>query len=241
MLSTFADGRIFGEQYGTAPARVVALHGWARTHDDFDAVLDEFDAIALDLPGHGATPEPPEPWGSPEYASLVADVLRGFGEQPVVVGHSFGGRVGVHLAADYPDLLRGLVLTGAPLIRVGATVKPKAGYRVARWLNRRGVLSDARMEAARRKYGSSDYAGASPTMRGVHVKLVNENYDAQIAAVRCPTRLVWGEGDTAAPVAGAEELARRLGSALTVVPGAGHMTPRTAIDELRAAIKELLA
>jgi pimeloyl-ACP methyl ester carboxylesterase len=240
VLSTFADGRIFGETYGSAPAKVVALHGWARTHDDWTRVLAGFDAVALDLPGFGVTPEPTEPWGSPEYAALVADVLRALPAPTIVVGHSLGGRVGVHLAATYPELVGGLLLTGAPLIRVAGKTKPRTGYRLTRWLHQRGVISEARMETARQKYGSSDYANASPAMRAVHVTLVNENYDAQIAGVRCPTRLVWGEGDTAAPVAAAHDLARRLDTPLTVVAGAGHMTPLTAVDELRAAIKELM-
>jgi pimeloyl-ACP methyl ester carboxylesterase len=216
----------------------VALHGWARTHADFDQVLSGFDAIALDLPGFGATPEPPDTWGSPEYAALVADVLRALPEPPVVLGHSLGGRIGIHLAASYPDLLRGLVLTGAPILRVTAAPTPKASYRMARWLNRRGVISDARMQAAREKNSAPDWRNATAGMRPVFVNLVNENYDDAIAAARCPLRLVWGEGDTAAPCA--EQLAERTGAPLTVVPGAGHMTPLTAPDALRTALKELL-
>ncbi len=244
MLTSFAGGRVYGEKYGDAPARVLALHGWARTHADFAHVLDGCDAVALDLPGSGATPEPPDAWGSPEYAELVAAVLRELPAPPVVVGHSFGGRVGIHLAARYPDLLRGLVLTGAPLVRTRSGVKPKAGYRLVRWLHGRGLVNDDRMEVARRRYGSSDYANASPAMRAVHVKLVNENYEAQIDSVRCPVALVWGDDDTAAPLAGAKVLAARLGDrcrGLTIVQGAGHQTPSTAIDELKAATWDLLA
>jgi pimeloyl-ACP methyl ester carboxylesterase len=241
LLSTFADGRIFGESYGSAPPRVVALHGWARTHADFAQVLAGLDAIALDLPGFGATPEPPPDWGSPEYAALVADVLRGLAAPPVVLGHSLGGRVGVQLAAKFPELMRGLVITGAPIIRLQAAAKPKASYRAVRWLNRRGVISDARMQAAREKHYAEDWRNASAGMRPIFVNLTNENYDDAIAGVRCPLRLVWGEGDTAAPVAVAEELARRTGAPLVVVPAAGHMTPLTAPDALRHAVEELLA
>jgi pimeloyl-ACP methyl ester carboxylesterase len=233
---------LYGATYGGAPARVVALHGWARTHADFDATLHGYDAIALDLPGFGATPEPPSGWGSPEYAALVADALRELTSPPVLVGHSMGGRIGIHIAAAYPELIGGLLLTGAPLVRVAAESRPKTGYRIARWLNQRGVVSDARMEEARRKYGSSDYANASSAMRAVHVKLVNENYDDAIAAAPAPIELVWGSNDTAAPLAGAELLTAQLGGRgrLTVVPGAGHLTPFTATDELRAAIDRLL-
>jgi pimeloyl-ACP methyl ester carboxylesterase len=227
---------------GDAPARVVALHGWGRTHADFARVLEPYDSIAVDLPGFGATPPPPEPWGSPEYAALIADMLREAPAPPVLLGHSLGGRVGIHVAASYPELISGLLLTGAPLIRVGAPGKPKTRYRAARWLHKRGVVSDARMEAVRRRYGSTDYANASPAMRAVHVKLVNENYDAPIAAARGPIELVWGDDDTAAPIDVARDLAARLGDRanLTVVSGAGHLTPLTAPNELRSAIDRLL-
>lgn len=243
MLSSFAGGRLYGGSYGDDNApRVVALHGWARTHADFASVLESYDAIALDLPGFGSTPPPPDAWGSAEYAELIVEFLRGLPSPPVLVGHSLGGRIGIHVAATAPDAIKGLLLTGAPLIRVGGGSKPKTGYRIVRWLNRRGVVSDERMEAARKKYGSSDYANASPAMRAIHVKLVNETYDAQIAATSSPVELVWGDDDTAAPLAVAEQLDARLAHAnLTVVPGAGHMTPLTAANELRAAIDRLLA
>jgi pimeloyl-ACP methyl ester carboxylesterase len=242
VLSSFAGGRLYGEVNGGAPARIVALHGWARTHADFAAVLEPYDSIAVDLPGSGATPAPSEAWGSPEYASLLADLLSDLPNPPILIGHSFGGRVGIHVAANYPELLSGLVLTGAPLIRTAAAGKPKTGYRVVRWLNKVGVVSDGRMEDARKKYGSSDYANASPAMRAVHVKLVNENYDEQIDAAKGPIELVWGDNDSAAPLSGARELADRLGARanLTVVNGAGHLTPLTAVNELRAAIERLL-
>jgi pimeloyl-ACP methyl ester carboxylesterase len=95
------------------------------------------------------------------------------------------------------------------------------------------------MQAAREKNYAADWRNATPGMRPVFVNLVNENYDTAIAGIRCPLRLVWGGGDTAAPCA--TQLAERTGAPLVVVPGAGHMTPLTAPDALRAAVKELLA
>lgn len=234
MLQAFAGGRLFGEQYGKGSPWVLALHGWARSHGDFARALDGLDAIAVDLPGFGATPAPDEAWGSPEYAAAVADVL----DRPMVVlGHSLGGRIAVHLAAQRPDLVRALVLTGAPLIRTAPAARPALRYRVARALNRAGVVSDRRMDALRQQYGSSDYNAAQGVMRDIHVRLVNETYDDVIAAVSCPVELVWGDDDTAAPLAVAKELEARLPDArLTVMPGAGHLTPTTVPDALRDAV-----
>ena len=244
MLRAYAGGRIFGVASGTGPARVLALHGWGRASKDFAAVLDGLDAVALDLPGFGATPPPPEPWGAAEYAAAIVPVVAELQPPVVVLGHSFGGRVAVHLAADRPELVAGLVLTGAPLLRrPGVTARrPALGYRVGRWLHRRGVLGEARMEVLRQRYGSADYRAASGVMRAVHVRAVNETYEAQLAAVACPVELVWGDDDAEVPLDVAREAARLLPAAhLEVVPGAGHHTPLTAPAALRDAVRRLLA
>ena len=64
------------------------------------------------------------------------------------------------------------------------------------------LVSDATMEAARQRYGSADYKAAQGIMRQVLVRSVNETYEAQLDAVRCPVHMIWGANDTAAPVGG---------------------------------------
>ena len=242
MLRAFAGGRVFGVSAGSGQPSVLALHGWARSSADFAATLDELDGVALDLPGLGATPAPEESCGAAGYAAVVAEVLPELATPVVVVGHSFGGRVAVHLAASHPDAVAGLVLTGAPLVRrPGATAKrPALAYRVGRALHRRGLLPDSRMDALRRRYGSRDYLAATGVMRGVHVTVVNETYEDQLRAVTCPVELVWADNDTEVPLAVAEAALPLLAQAnLTVVPGAGHLLPLTAPDALRDAVRRL--
>jgi pimeloyl-ACP methyl ester carboxylesterase len=241
MLKSFAGGAIFGETAGTGVPRVLALHGWRRERSDFGRTLHGVDALALDLPGFGASPPPPAAWGSAEYAAAVVPVLEEMEGPAVVLGHSFGGRVAVHLAASVPDRVGALVLTGVPNLvartGVGRSRSP-LGFRVARALHRRGLFPDARMEALRHRYGSADYRAATGVMRDVLVRVVNETYEDQLRAVRCPVELVWSDDDTAAPLDGAERAAALLGerATLTVLSGAGHLTPVTAPDELRAAV-----
>ena len=203
-------------------------------------------AVAPDLPGFGATPPPPDIWGSRDYAEALLRLFAGEGglEAPaVVVGHSFGGRVAVTLAAAHPDLVGALVLTGAPLLpRPGGSGRSAPGYRVVRRLRRMGLVGEERLERARQRYGSPDYRNAHGVMRGVLVRTVGERYDEQIAALRCPVELVWADDDTEAPWAVAEELATRIpGAALTCCPEAGHLTPLHAPTVLRAAVERRLA
>jgi pimeloyl-ACP methyl ester carboxylesterase len=130
------------------------------------------------------------------------------------------------------------VLTGVPLLRRGPSSKPPFTFRAARWLHRRGLLPDDRMEALRRRHGSADYRAATGIMRDVFVRVVNESYEDQLARVQCPVELVWGDDDAETPLAVAQSVAALLGprASLTVVPGAGHLTPLSIPDQLQAAV-----
>ncbi|MGD1011126.1 MAG: alpha/beta hydrolase [Acidimicrobiales bacterium] len=245
MLTSFAGSSLFGESYGTGKPSVLALHGWRRDHHDFDGVLSPpgMDAIALDLPGFGSAPAPEAVWGTPEYAAAVSAVFGEMTEDVVVLGHSFGGRVAVHLAEMCPERIAGLVLTGVPLYRPsGRRVKPPLRLRMARGLAAHGLVDQAQVEALRQRYGSDDYRAASGVMRGVLVRTLTEDYAEAIAAVRCRVELVWGDDDTAAPLAVAERAEGALADAhLAVCRGAGHLTPLTVPGELRSAIERLRA
>lgn len=242
MLQAYAGGRLFGTAFGSGAPRVVALHGWARSHADFATVLDGLDAVAVDLPGFGATPPPPDAWGARQYAEAVVPLLAELPEPAVVLGHSFGGKVAAHLAAGWPDRVHALVLAGVPLLRVGSGRKPAVRFRIGRALHRRGLVGEEAMERLRQRYGSADYRAAQGIMRAVHVVSVNETFEDQLRATRCPVELVWGDDDTAAPLAVAHRAADILGDKanLTVVPGAGHMTPLTAPTAIRVAIERTL-
>jgi pimeloyl-ACP methyl ester carboxylesterase len=240
VLKAFAAGQMFGVVHGSGRPWLLCLPGWGRSHDDFEAVAKGLDVIALDLPGFGASPSPTEPCGAAGYAQIVAQVLQEMSSPLVVLGHSFGGRVAVHLACSRPEQVGGLVLTAVPLLpRPGARRRrPAAAYRLGRALHRRGLLGERRMEALRRRYGSADYRAASGVMRQVHVRVVNESYEEELRSISCPVELVWGDDDTETPLAVAEAARGLLTTVnLTVVPGAGHMTPVTAPEELRAAVE----
>ena len=243
MLSSFANGTIFGTRTGTGRPQVLALHGWGGTSAQMLPSLDGFDALSLDLPGFGASPAPDSAWGAADYAKAVGSVIQEFDQPPVVLGYSFGGRVAVSLAAAYPERLRALVLTGVPLLRKEGTAKPKRSFRLLRWANQRGLVSDERMEAERQKHGSTDYRNASGVMRDILVRSVNETYEDQLRQLHLPVEMVWGASDTAAPV-WIIEAARALmpGTEVNVdiVPG-NHFFPSTNPQPIHQALRRRLA
>ncbi len=251
MLSAFADGAIFGEIVGDGDPRVVCLHGWGRSHRDAVGVLalpeaGSLPGISFDLPGFGASPAPSTPWGSSDYAEALIPVIEGVGRPVVVVGHSHGGRVAVSLADRRPDLVAGLVLVGAPVLRRTTSTKPPWRYRAIRALHRAHLLSDQRFEDVRRRSGSADYNAATGVMRDTLVTVINESFDAELGRLAVPVALVWGEHDADVPRDVAERAASLIEAggapwvSVTIVPGAGHLTMTEAPAAVRTAIDAVL-
>jgi pimeloyl-ACP methyl ester carboxylesterase len=192
--------------------------------------LDGYRIVVPDLPGFGSTPPPARAWGVDEYASWVLALLDRLGiERTHVVGHSNGGRVAIALAAAHPDRVGGLVLADS------AGIPPRRGLR-HQWRVRTFKLLRAasrwqwlpprlRDSAGRRaaKRGSSDYRAASGTLRASMVRLVNADLRPQLARLKAPTLLIWGEHDQETPLTDAHTMERLIpDSGLVVFEGCGH-------------------
>ena len=249
MLSSFAGGTLFGERHGEAPLQVLALHGWARTHQDFEGVFADdkghtLRAIALDLPGFGATPGLERAMSSRDFAEMIAPILDEASQPVVLVGHSHGGRVAVELASLRPEQVAGIVLVAAPVLRLSSSTKPSWRYRLARKAHAWHLLSDERFEARRARSGSRDYNAAHGVLRDTLVTIINESFEDELRALRCPIALVWGERDGDVPLSIAErarDLIRSAGPvapavSLVVLEGVGHLVPTSAPSALRTVI-----
>ena len=180
--------------------------------------------MSPDLPGFGSSVQPPEAMGSSGYATAVLDAVTQWtgSRRVLLVGHSFGGRVALQIAAAAPDSVRGLIIAGTPLFRNQTSSRPPLLYRAVRRLNRLRLASDARLESARRRYGSADYLAATGVMREIFVKVVNESYENELAEIRCPTAFLWGRRDTAAPIDQAKRAQRIVDGSILEERDCGH-------------------
>lgn len=226
----------------SGPTMVLLLHGWGRTHADWDRVIDllppEFSILAPDLPGFGATPPPSHALGAAGYAEVLPSLLAGVRpfEQLVVVGHSFGGRVALAGAATVAP--RGLVLAAVPIIPPPPPPTP-LGYRVVRLL--RPLVGHRGLERARRRFGSEDYRRAEGVMREVLVRVVHESYRDELARLLIPVVMVWGAKDTTCPLALAHEAAALNPLArLEVLEEVGHMVPLRAPEAVARAVMAIV-
>ena len=81
------------------------------------------------------------------------------------------------------------------------------------------------LDALQKKFGSADYAAASPVMRQTMVRVVNTDLTDEMPSVKMPVLLIWGDADTATPIADGKRMEELMPEAgLAVIPGAGHFS-----------------
>ncbi len=217
---------------------VLLLHGWGANITLYQGIIDTLKqgqrVIALDMPGFGKTPEPPDPWRVDDYVDFVLKFIASFSIKRLsVVVHSFGGRVFFKMNAreNLPFTVERVVLIDSAGILPKKTFRQKMSLRLYKF--GRAFMSTKPMhflypdavENMRRKRGSSDYNNATPLMRATLVKVVNEDLEPLIHLVKCPTLLIWGDLDTATPIEDARRMEELIADAgLVVCEGAGHFS-----------------
>jgi pimeloyl-ACP methyl ester carboxylesterase len=209
---------------------VVVLHGWGGRIESMTPVLaclrQGRKVVALDLPGFGESPPPAGVWGTADYAAYVTDVLEGAGvTSAYFVGHSFGAKTSLYLAASRPGLVKKLVLVGSPGLRSAPSMKvrlKRTAGTTARLAGRLGPPGRALRQTIYDRIASDDYKKAGP-MRPILVKVVNEDLSSLLPRVSASTLLVWGTEDDAVPVAHARAMEKAIPDAgLVLFEGAGH-------------------
>ena len=206
-------------QYGEGKD-ILLLHGWGQNIEMMkmlgDNFSDRFRITILDFPGFGLSEEPGEAWNIKDYANMLEEFINELGiKKPIIMGHSFGGRVAIRYSAEH--VVEKIVLFGSPCVRENTelplSVKILKGIKKLPGMDKIG-------EFAKNFIGSRDYKAASPVMRQTLVNVVNEDLSKYAKEIDCPTLLIWGENDTEAPVSDAKILEGiMVDAALIVLPG----------------------
>ncbi len=206
-------------QYGEGKD-IVLLHGWGQNIEMMkplgDNFCDRFRITILDFPGFGESAEPDFDWSISDYALMLEEFIKKLGiKKPIIMGHSFGGRVAIRYSANNP--IEKLVLFGSPCIRIQE--KLPIHVVVLKKLKQLPGLNNIG-EYMKKYIGSRDYKAASPLMRKVLVNTVNEDLSSYARNIEEPTLLIWGEHDTEAPLHDARELEKiMIDAALIILPG----------------------
>lgn len=213
---------------------VLLLHGWGSSFDVYKGIIATLQnrcrLVAVNFPGCGNSDTMENPWNLEDYCNFVLKFMKAVNlENPIMIGHSHGGRVILKMAAEKMVNPPKIVLLDSAGLIPPKTFKQK--FRAKSFKTIKNVLtlpliknhSQGLLEKARRHYGSADYNAAPEVLRKTLVSLVNTDLRDIIGNIKCPTLLIWGDKDTATPISDAKIIESLIPDAgLCVLEGCGH-------------------
>lgn len=197
---------------------LVFLHGWGGEIASFRTIADRlaprFRVIIPDMYGFGGTPHPSYPLTLDDYAEGVRDLICKCGAEDVVlVGHSFGGRVAMRIAAKDP-IVAGIVLIDS------AGVPPRRG--LSYYLKVVAYKIGKKLHLKHLPKGSVDYAALSSVMKKTFVNVVNESNLTDARRITIPTLLIWGREDKDTPLYMCKKLKKSIRDSEVILLEGGH-------------------
>jgi pimeloyl-ACP methyl ester carboxylesterase len=231
---------------------VVLVHGlggqWQNWLENIPRLAQERRVLALDLPGHGLTPEPTDGEISISgYGGCVDAFCEQLGLGKVaLVGNSMGGFVAAEVAIQFPERVSRLVLVSAagissadalhaPILTIGRLAFAIATNTAARdrALASRPITRHASLALVARHprllkpdlaYEGLFKGAGKPGFNDALRACLDYDFRDRLPDVKVPTLIVWGEKDAIIPVRDANEFERLISDSRKVVmKDTGHI------------------
>lgn len=236
----------------------------------------QYSILVPDLPGFGKSDEPENNWSLDDYVEfvdkfisgatrekkgfeLVKNILKKFDfkktvymekkEKPILIGHSFGGRIAIKYAVKYPEKIDKLILTGAAGIKHKLIFKQKLLFILTKtgriifslpiinFLQNPIYKLFSKIAQNRKK----DYYNASPRMKEIMKNVLAEDLTDYLDKIKIPTLLVWGREDKTTPLADGKVMNEKIeGSKLVIIDDANHSLPYQKPEEFAKIAEEFI-
>jgi len=225
-------------QYGKG-SDVVLLHGWGQNIEMMKPLGDEIQnkrITIIDFPGFGESTALEKVWTVEDYGEALYELLKELKiKNPVLIGHSFGGRIAIWYAAHYK--VSKMILFGSPCVREKRTSKKEELLKKMKKL----PFMNGVGEFMKQYIGSPDYRNATPVMRDTLVQVVNRDLSEEAKQIEAPVLMIWGSLDTEATVRDAKKLEALLkDGGLVVLEGYSHYAYLEALAQVSNIVNNFL-
>lgn len=188
--------------------QIVILHGWGLCGEKYAKLKElleskKYKVYSPDMPGFASEPLKGDSMNLDDYVEFVDSFMKKNKiEKPVLIGHSFGGRVALKYAWKYPEKVKKIVLTGTPILRnksltrkIFFVLATGGGYFFKRMPS---VFQDFSRKALYSVIGEWDYYKSGP-LKQTFKNIIGEGLVNYYKEVKNPIMLVWGKEDKIVP------------------------------------------
>jgi 3-oxoadipate enol-lactonase len=237
---------------------VLFIHGLGSSGRDWEWQVPFFSkhyqAVTLDVRGHGQSDKPPGPYSIAQFAADTAGLIRTLDLAPAhIVGISLGGMIAFQLAVDAPELVRSLTIVNAAPEFVVRTAKERflvlqrklivrlLGMRkMGEVLGKRLFVKPEQAEMRRifvDRWAENDRRAYRDAMLAIPGWSIADRLDT----ITCPTLVITADEDYT-PVSVKEAYTARIPQAeLVIIQDSRHATPVEQPEKFNEALAAFLS
>ncbi len=190
---------------------ILLFHGWGGNSNSLypigNYLKDKYKVIYIDFPGFGKSDVPKCSLSGEDYKIIVSKFINYLNLKDfIIIGHSFGGRIGIRIATERKKDIKGLILIDSAGIRDKKKLKQRISERTFKFLKSavlkllKGKTKDKTISFLQKIFGSKDYKNVDGVMRETLVKIVNEDLLPILKEIEAKTLIIWGEFDKELPL-----------------------------------------
>lgn len=219
------------EKIGTSSNVIVILPGWGETKKTFAYMIDHlkrnYTVYIVDYPGFGKNPPLTEEREIEDYAEGVKHFLKQENiKKPVVIAHSFGGRIVSILASEEKEIFEKILLIDVAGIKRRKII-PYLKQMLYKMLKRVAKIMKRKdwEQKLLRAFASPDYQAIPITMRKTFQNIIQKDLKKHYQQITTETLIIWGEKDQDTPLKDAYLLKKIIkNSGLIIYKKASHFS-----------------
>lgn len=198
MYITLKEGKMYYKITGQG-VPVIFLHGWGEDSSTFDEInIEGIQKIAVDFLGFGKSDDPIHPLYTIDYLYHIYTLVNELNiKDPIILGHSFGGRIAIKYASYFNNQKTILVSSAGIKRHNFGYYKKIYSYKVKKRFY--FIFNKKKYNYLIKNSGSYDYKKAKPVMKDTLKNVVKEDLRGFLPRIRNKTIIFWGTEDKETP------------------------------------------
>ena len=233
MLKTIDNQTIYYEKHGQNKNTILILPGWGNTRKTFNYLInnlkEKYTIYILDYPGFGNSKIPNKTLTIYDYAEIINKLIKELNiTNPVIISHSFGGRITSLLISKYKLKVKKLILIDVSGIKTKKSLKIYFKEKLYKLLKKFIKLFPKRKRNYLKQkllniFASIDYKSLPNTMHETFKNIINEDLSIHYKNIYQETLILWVQKDQDTPLKNAYKLKKLISnSELIIFENASH-------------------
>ena len=206
---------IYYEKHGNSKKTILILPGWGYTRNTFISMINyfknDYSIYILDYPSFGNSPIPNKELTIYDYSNLIKEfIIKNNIINPIIIAHSFGGRISSILLSKYKIQIDKLILidvAGIKRIKLKLLIKQTI-YKLLKYISI--ILPKYKRYKYRKNllkiFGSTDYNNIPIIMKKTFKNIIKVDLSKYYKTISSDTLIIWGEKDKDTPLKDAKYL-----------------------------------